>query len=53
MEKEPIRVGKRTVSVTVTEKKDCAQSFLRILAKGDVESYAASVLKDCTVESSK
>ena len=28
-------------------KTDCAQSLLRILAKGDVEGYAANILKDC------
>ena len=47
----PTKVGNRTVRVTMAGKTDCAQSLLRILAKGDVEGYAANILKDCVKDS--
>lgn len=41
--------GKRKISVTVLEKKDCAMSFLRILAHGDIDSYIERITQDCII----
>lgn len=42
-----MKIGKRVVTVSVSEKRDCSKSFLRILARGDVEKYVSDVTKDC------
>ncbi len=43
----PLKAGKREVRVTVLEKRDCSKSFLRILAKGDINAYVSRITADC------
>ena len=37
----------RKVTVTMVEQRDRVMAFLRILAKGDIESYLQEVMKEC------